>query len=340
MNDITARLDRAMPGRAAPHVCAPTPPLPEDQGAPAPDRADAIWLEESPLEPAGQRLRVRRTIHRAPSRYQDIWIFENEAFGRVLALDGLVQVSEQDEFIYHEMMAHVPMFAHGGARHVLIVGGGDGGVLREVLKHASVQRAVMVEIDREVIDLCRAHLPSVSAGAFSDPRAEVIVADGLEFLRRTQDTFDVILVDAPDPVGSGRTLFSTAFLAACRARLRPGGILVAQGGVGFLQAKQIRRTAFRLRELLGDVAAYTASVPSYYGGAMVFVWAAETAHKRLVPEDMLAARFAGAGVKTRCYTPALHAAAFVLPRHLAEMLRLESSLRHRPPGLAELARRF
>src|SRR5690606_13471545 len=124
-----------------------------------------------------------------------------------------------DEFIYHEMMAHVPMLAHGGAREVLIVGGGDGGVLREVLKHGSARRAVMVEIDRQVIDVCRTHLPSLGGNAFADSRTEIVIDDGPAFLRRTSETFDVILVDAPDPVGPGQTLFSSGFLRFCHARL-------------------------------------------------------------------------------------------------------------------------
>lgn len=281
---------------------------------------DSNWLEEGPEDPAGQRLRVDRTIFRGTSKYQDIWIFENRAFGRVFALDGYVQATERDEFIYHEMMVHVPMFAHGAARDVLIIGGGDGGALREVLKHKSVRRAVVVEIDREVVELCRVHLPSLSDGAFADPRAEVVIDDGASFLGRTSAMFDVILVDAPDPIGPGRALFGTKFFAACRARLRPGGVLVAQTGVSFLQAMQIRRTISRLRELFRDVSAYTAPVPTYYGGAMTFAWASDAPRKFVASEDMLAARVAASRVRTRCYTPALHGASFTLPRHLAEAL--------------------
>ena len=263
---------------------------------------------------------VERTVFRGESKHQEIWIFENPAFGRVLALDGYVQTTARDEFIYHEMMAHVPMFALGGARDVLIIGGGDGGVLREVLKHSSVRRAVVVEIDRQVIDLCRAHLPSLGAGAFSDPRVETVVDDGLAFLRRTPDTFDVILVDAPDPVGPGHVLFGPKFLPACHARLRPGGILVAQSGVSFLQVAQIRRTVSQLRELFPDVSAFTTPVPTYYGGAMTFVCATDAPQKLAVSEQTLAMRFAGARIRTRCYTPALHLAAFALPRYLADLL--------------------
>jgi spermidine synthase len=278
------------------------------------------WLNESPNEAAGQRLRADRTVYLGDSEHQNIWIFDNAAFGRVLALDGVVQTTERDEFIYHEMMAHVPMFAHGGARDVLIIGGGDGGVLREVVKHRSVRSAVLVEIDRQVIDVCRTHMPALSSGAFADPRTRIVNDDGAAYLRRTWDTFDVILVDGPDPVGPGHSLFSEKFLAACRARLRPGGILVVQSGVAFMQAAQIRRMVSRSRGLFKEASAYTVSVPSYYGGPMTFVCATDTPQEFAVPEQTLAMRFAASRLRTKCYTPALHVAAFALPRHMADLL--------------------
>jgi spermidine synthase len=278
------------------------------------------WLEESPNGPAGQRLRADRTVFAGTSEHQDIWVFDNPTFGRVLALDGYVQTTTRDEFIYHEMMAHVPMFAHGGPRDVLVIGGGDGGVLREVLRHRTVRSAVVVEIDQQVIDACRAHLPSLSDGAFADPRTKIVVDEGSAYLRRTSDMFDVILIDSPDPVGPGQSLFSKKFLSACRARLRPGGILAAQGGVSFMQTAQIRRTVSRLRELFRDVSAYTAAVPTYYGGAMAFICATDTPQKFAVSEQTLVMRFAAARIRTECYTPALHLAAFALPRYLADLL--------------------
>jgi spermidine synthase len=291
-----------------------------DESADEARTADRCWLEESPNGSAGQRLRADRTVFAGASEHQDIWIFENATFGRVLALDGYVQTTTGDEFIYHEMMAHVPMFAHGGARDVLIIGGGDGGVLREVLKHRSVRSAVLVEVDRQVIDACRVHLPSLSDGAFSDPRTKIVVDDGAAYLRRTWDEFDVILVDAPDPVGPGRSLFTQKFLSACRARLRTGGILVAQSGVCFMQATQIRRMVSRLRELFQDASAYTAAVPSYYGGPMTFVCATDMPQEFVVSEHTLAMRFASARIRTKCYTPAVHLAAFAFPRYLADLL--------------------
>lgn len=313
MTDLTAHENVRIAGhRAILHQPPPAPVAPARRS----ESADARWLEEGSNEAAGQRLRADRTVFAGDSEHQHIWVFDNATFGRVLALDGHVQTTERDEFIYHEMIAHVPLFAHGGARDVLIVGGGDGGVLREVLKHRTVRSVVVVEIDRLVVDICRAHLPSLADGGFSDPRAQVVIDEGMAYLRRTSNDFDLILVDAPDPVGPGRSLFARKFLSACRARLRPGGTLVAQSGVSFMQAGQIRRMMSRLRESFQAVSAYTVAVPSYYGGAMTFVCGTDTPQDFFVPPQTLAMRFAAARIGTRCYTPALHLAALVLPRYL------------------------
>jgi spermidine synthase len=318
MTDLTAHENVRISGHSA--ILHQPPPAPLESLSRAESASEAPrWLEEPPNDASGLRLRADRTVFAGVSEHQEIWVFDNAMFGRVLALDGHVQTTTADEFIYHEMMAHVPMFAHGGARDVLIIGGGDGGVLREVLKHRSVRSAVLVEIDRQVIDICRAHLPSLSGGAFSDPRTKIVVDDAAAYLRRTWDEFDVILVDAPDPVGPGRALFSQKFLSACRARLRTGGILVAQSGAGFAPAVQLRRTVLRLRELFQDASAYTAAVPSCFGGPMTFMCATDLPQEFVVSERTLAMRFASARMRTKCYTPAVHLAAFALPRYLTDL---------------------
>lgn len=169
------------------------------------------WFEEKLYDNWRQAFRISRTLFHEKTEFQDLIIFETPEIGRVLALDGVIQVTEGDEFVYHEMMAHVPVMAHGQARNVCIIGGGDGGVLREVLKHPGVEKAVMVEIDRSVIDLCSKYLPGISAGAFDNPRAEVIITDGIRFMAETDRKFDVIIVDSTDPIGPGEVLFSEAF---------------------------------------------------------------------------------------------------------------------------------
>jgi spermidine synthase len=287
------------------------------------------WFTEASDDPAGQRLQMARILHADDTGPQRIRIFDNPAFGRVLALDGYVQTTAEDEFIYHEMLAHVPLFAHGAARDVLIIGGGDGGTLREVLRHRCVERAVLVEIDPRVVALSRRYLPSISAEAFDDPRADVVIRDGSAFIRETTALFDVILIDSTDPVGPGAKLSSAAFFGLCRARLRPGGILVIQSGVSFMQRDLVRRAAARLRRVFRDVAVYSAAVPTYYGGLMTFTWASDDFGKRATSAQDLAARYVASGIATRCYTPDLHRAAFVLPGYLEDALSEPAALSRR-----------
>ncbi|HSH43452.1 MAG TPA: polyamine aminopropyltransferase [Arenicellales bacterium] len=272
------------------------------------------------LEPNGwtQRFLVDEVLYRNRTAHQDLVIFRNSEFGRVMALDGVVQTTEGDEFVYHEMLAHVPVVAHGRARRVLIIGGGDGGMLRETLRHRSVEHVTQVEIDAEVIETCRRYLPNHSAGAFDDPRAQIVIEDGLRFVSESADEFDVIISDSTDPVGPGEALYSSDFYAACRKRLRPGGVLVAQNGNIFTQLDEVRTTAARLAPLFADAAFYTAAIPTYIGGAMAFAWATDDPALRRVPLETLQDRWDAAGIETRYYTPAIHQAAFALPRFVLD----------------------
>lgn len=266
-----------------------------------------------------QRFLVNRVVCQHKTDFQDLIVFETPTFGRVLALDGVIQTTEGDEFAYHEMLVHVPLLAHGRVRRVLIIGGGDGGTLREVLRH-DVERAVMVEIDRTVVDICREHMPSLSAGAFDDPRADLVITDGIVFVGEEGEPFDAILVDSTDPVGPGEALFTEDFYAKCKKRLTPGGVLVAQNGVPFMQPAEITNTYRRLAPQFADAGFYTTAVPTYVGGLMTLAWATDDKALRAVPEATLAARYAAAGLKTRYYTPAVHAAAFSLPPYVSRLM--------------------
>lgn len=281
------------------------------------------WFDER-LYPDGalgytQRFEITRVVCERTSEFQDITIFETPAFGRVLALDGVVQTTEKDEFAYHEMLAHVPMFAHGNAKRVLIVGGGDGGVLREVLRHASVDAATLVDIDRLVVDVCREHMPSLSDGAFDDSRAHLVIADATRFVAQTTDRFDVVIVDSTDPLGPGEALFTEAFYADCKRRLASNGVLVTQNGVPFLQADELASSMRKLKTLFGDVTAYLAVVPTYVGGFTAFGWASDNADLRRLPETAIADRFVHSEIETRYYGPAVHVAAFSLPRYIERL---------------------
>lgn len=275
------------------------------------------WFSEE-LHPAfQQRFAIGRTILRSNTGMQDIVIFDNPYFGRVLALDGIVQATERDEFCYHEMIAHVPLFAHGAARDVLIVGGGDGGVLRDVLRHRTVERATMVEIDAGVVELCRAHMPGLSAGAFDDPRTDLVIGDGVKYVRETDRRFDVIVVDSTDPFGAAEPLFSDDFYGACRDILTDDGIVVCQSGVAFVQPGEARGTIGRMRRIFPDAALYLAQVPTYAFGFMTLGWGAKSPRPRATDTATIRARVAAAGIKTRYYTPDIHAACFALPGYMA-----------------------
>jgi len=279
-----------------------------------------IWYDEVLHQDYRQSLRIETILHREQTAHQDLIIFENKRFGRVLALDGVVQTTEGDEFVYHEMLVHMPILGHGAATDVLVVGGGDGGALREVLRHRAVGRALLVEIDASVIEMCREYLPGHSAGAFDDPRAEIVVADGAAFVAGTERRFDVIIIDSTDPAGPGEVLFSEAFYGDCKRCLRPGGVMVTQNGVPSLQGAEVTNSHKRLGAHFADVAFYLASVPTYAGGVMAFGWASDDESLRETTLDGLASRYAAAGLETRYYNPEVHRAAFALPNTVRALL--------------------
>jgi len=252
--------------------------------------------------------------------HQRLVIFNNPVFGRIMMLDGVTQTTEADEFIYHEMLAHVPILAHGAAKRVLIIGGGDGGMLREVLRHTSVEHCTMVEIDPSVVELSKVHLPNHSNGAFDDPRTDLVFADGAAFVRETTDTFDVMIVDSTDPIGPGEVLFQDTFYANAKKCLTPGGILVTQNGVPFMQPDELKNTVTHLRHLFTDASCYLATVPTYVGGPMAFGWASDNAALRDIGVDALVERFTKAGIETRYYTPSVHKGAFALPVYISRII--------------------
>lgn len=286
------------------------------------------WINETLYPSWGQRFRVTSELARVRSVFQDIVIFESEQHGRVLMLDGVIQITENDEFVYQEMLAHVPLLTHGDARSVLIIGAGDGGVLRRVLQHRTVTRAVMVEIDGEVIRLSKEFLPSIAGDAWTDPRADIVVGDGIEYVREAADeTFDVIIVDSTDPVGVGEVLFTDAFYENCARILTKNGLIVNQCGVPFMQADELRETSERRAKFFPHVTAYVAAVPTYVGGFMTLGIAAKgtsLARSQSSTEIAEAGRRAGILGTTRYWTPEIHAGAFNLPPYIAEHLPQEA----------------
>jgi len=281
------------------------------------------WINETLYPEWGQRVKVTRELARVRSDFQDIVIFDSPSHGRVMVLDGVIQITEADEFVYQEMLTHVPLLAHGAAETVLIIGAGDGGVLRRVLQHPGVKRAVMVEIDGEVIRLAKEYLPGIAAGAWADARAEVIVGDGIDHVKRAADgVFDAIIVDSTDPVGVGEVLFTDEFYCNCARILTGRGLVVNQCGVPFMQADELRDTSARRRRFFRHVTAYVAAVPTYVGGFMTLGWAAKDPALAATPAEVIRARAAAAGIlgTTQYWTPEIHTGAFSLPPYIARHL--------------------
>jgi len=283
------------------------------------------WSEEDDRETGAWRLqlRIERVLHQEKTPHQDLLLFENPLFGRVLTLDGIVQTTERDEFFYHEMLVHVPVLAHGAVERALIVGGGDGGALEELLKHPGLRAATLVEIDQSVIDFSKTHLTAICDQAFEDPRLELVIADGLAWVAEQKGRrapFDLILIDSTDPVGPGEVLFTESFYADCAGLLAEGGLVVTQNAVPFTEPESLAKPLAALGRNFAATACYRVAVPSFFGGDMVFAVAARDAADLTTERATLEQRFAAAGIETRYYTPAVHQGAFAMPPYIRALL--------------------
>ncbi len=276
-------------------------------------------FEETLYDAVNQQFRIDKLYFENKTDHQHLMIFHNAQLGRVMTLDGVVQTTEADEFIYHEMMTHVPMLAHGAAKRVLIIGGGDGGILREVCRH-EVDHVTQVEIDKAVVDMAREYLPRHSAGAFDDPRLELVIDDGMAFVKSCQETFNVIIVDSTDPIGPGEVLFTEDFYAQAKRCLAPGGVMVTQNGVPFFQPDELKNTHQRLQQHFADAGFYCAPIPTYYGGFMSLGWATDNPDLRRVSFDVLQARLPQVDMTCRYYNSEIHVASFALPQYMRDII--------------------
>ncbi|MBX5436122.1 MAG: polyamine aminopropyltransferase [Alicyclobacillaceae bacterium] len=272
-----------------------------------------LWFTERQTDNLTIGLRVTGTVHSEQTRYQGLDVVETVEYGRMLVLDGCIMTTDMDEFVYHEMLAHVAMHTHPNPQHVLVVGGGDGGVIREVLKHPSVERAVLAEIDERVIEVSKRYFPNIASG-LADPRVDIQVVDGIRYVEEHPGEFDVILVDSTDPVGPAVGLFSRAFYQSVFRALRDDGLFAAQTESPFVNQDLIRRVFADVRAVFPQVYLYLAYVPTYPTG----MWSFTLGSKRHQPlPGPQAARTAG----LRYYSPEVHRAAFVLPPFVQELIR-------------------
>lgn len=276
-----------------------------------------LWFIEEQTAAVMLSLRVKRTLHEEKTPYQDLMVLDTEAFGRTLVLDGAIQTTYGDEFAYHEMISHVPLFVHPAPRRVAVIGGGDGGAIREILKHSTVEMATLVEIDGRVIDNSREYLPEI-AGSLDDPRVELRVEDGIEHVRQRKNFYDVIIVDSTDPVGAAVGLFQRPFYEDIAESLTAEGVMVAQTESPFFNQDLIRQAHAGISAAFPIAKLYLACVPTYPGG----LWSFTLGSKKHQPTGIPAGRIQERGVQqTRYYSPALHEAAFVLPRFVEDLIR-------------------
>lgn len=277
-----------------------------------------FWFAERHTDNTRFAIGVRRQLYSAQSEFQRIDIFESIDFGRILALDGYLMLTEKDEFIYHEMMVHVPMAVMPEATDVLVIGGGDGGTVRELCRYDGIRRIDLVEIDADVVKACREYLPQ-TAGKLDDPRVRIVYEDGLKFIRHCEDEYDLILVDSTDPFGPGEGLFTREFYGNCHKALRERGIMVNQHESPFYpkDAYAMQRAHRRIVNSFPIAEVYQAHIPTYPSGHWLFGFASKQLHP---VRDVQGERWSALGLATRYYNLALHGGAFCLPSYVIELL--------------------
>ena len=273
------------------------------------------WVSEK-WEHVETRYRIKSFLYEEKSEFQHMQLVDTHEYGKMLLLDGIVQTTEKDEFIYHEMMAHIPVISHPEPKDILIIGGGDGGVLREVLKHPGVKRADMVEIDPDVVTFSKMHLPSISDGAFENVKTNLIFDDGAEFVKKTDRRYDVVIVDSPDPIGPAKVLFGQMFYENIHNILKPGGIMVRQTGSTHMQVEEQKTAYDLLKNIYRCVSFYVFVVPTYVGGFFSSVFGSDSINPREFDKETMQKKVDEAGLETKYYNPGIHMGAFMLPSFL------------------------
>lgn len=278
-----------------------------------------LWFTEKHTENVRFSIKVNRQLYCAQSEFQRIDIFDSPEFGRFLTLDGYMMLTEKDECIYHEMIVHVPMAVNPQAKRVLVIGGGDGGAVRELARYPAIEQIDLVEIDRQVVEACRKYLPQ-TACRLDDPRVRIHYEDGLKFVRRPKDEYDLMIVDSTDPFGPGEGLFTREFYGNCFKALKGDGILVNQQESPFYKndALAMQKAHKRIVESFPISRVYQAHIPTYSSGHWLFGFASK---KYRPVEDLKADEWNRLGLKTRYYNTNLHRGAFLLPTYVKELLK-------------------
>jgi len=273
-----------------------------------------LWYTEKQTESFGITAKVKETFVTEKTDFQDLAMIDTEEFGRMLVLDGMVMTTIKDEFVYHEMVAHPALYTHPNPKHVLVVGGGDGGVIREVLKHPQVEKAVLVEIDGKVIEYSKKYLPEI-AGELDNPRVEVIVGDGFMHIHEAKDKYDVVMVDSTEPVGPAAPLFERGFYQGIFEALKEDGIFVAQTDNPWFKADLIQKVNKDVKEIFPIVRVFAANVPTYPSGLWTFTMGSKKYDPLEVDETQIPE------INTKYYSPRLHKAAFALPKFVEDLCK-------------------
>ena len=277
-----------------------------------------LWFTEKNTDDVNFSIRVKKQLYSEKSYYQRIDILDTYEFGRVLVLDGFIMLTEKDEYIYHEMVTHVPMAVNPDIKNVLIIGAGDGGTLRELARYDTIENIDMVEIDGQVIEVCKEFLPQ-TACRFDDPRLNLYIEDGLKFVRRKSGEYDLIIVDSTDPFGPGEGLFTKEFYGNCYKALTDNGILINQHESTYYDSyvDMVKRTHKRIGSAFPVTMVYQAHIPTYPSGHWLFGFAAKNLHPVY---DLQAEKWEALGLKTRYYNTDLHKGCFALPNYVKEVL--------------------
>ncbi|GAB4320545.1 MAG: polyamine aminopropyltransferase [Candidatus Sumerlaeia bacterium] len=271
------------------------------------------WSEEKGF---GNAIVKKRELFAGRTDYQFAQIFDTPTLGRMFTLDNVTMLSTRDEFMYHEMMTHPALFVHPDPRRVLVIGGGDGGSVREVLRHPSVEQCILVEIDSKVISLARKFLPQ-TARSFGDPRCQVVIGDGIDFVKRHENEFDLIVCDSTDPVGPGTVLFTLSFYRACLRALRRDGIMTAQLGSPFVIGPHVRRSFRRMKRVFPIACLYWAQVPVYADGFYAMAFLSKRFHPR---KHFRRDRFRAMKLPLKYYNEEMHTGAFCLPEYVKKLV--------------------
>jgi len=276
-----------------------------------------FWIEEFTGDYFSMRYKAKNRLFSKKSKFQQIDIVDTEAFGRMLLNDGLVMISERDEFTYHEMISHVPLFSHPDPKKVLIIGGGDGGTAREVIKHDNIESCTMVEIDEVVVEGCKKFIPQ-TAGNLENPKLNLIIEDGVKFIAKTREKFDVVIVDSTDPIGPATPLFGEEFYSNVKKILGEDGIIVAQGESPFYEATMQKTMLGILNKFFEKVHIYNFNNLTYPGGLWSFWYASNV----ICPlSSFKPERVKNSGIKFSYYNDKIHRASFVLPEFMKENLK-------------------